>query len=270
LLLAAGCSDNLTVVSPDAYESDPIEPLACVPNLDGRIDFEELSVNLDASVSYLVSPDGRSRSVDVAGSVDAEGHLFWDWSEDEVDDQLATFSASSLSDQWYVDSFPDGQFTLQVDAAGRIDGVYVLDEDALWLLGLASSQSDPPEGRTLMVYESPVPLYRLPLTTGDEWVAVGEVRDAVVMGLPYAGRDVYEVRVDAAGVLMLPDLTFTQAHRVRTHVTVEPAAGVSTSQRQVGFLFECFGEVARATSLDDEPAEDFTVASEVRRLSLLR
>jgi hypothetical protein len=97
---------------------------------------------------------------------------------------------------------------------------------------------------------------------------VGEVRDATLRGLPHASRDTYEVRVDAAGRLELPDFTFTQVHRVRTRVTLAPAAGVTTTQRQVSFLFECLGEVARATSRPDEAEDDFTVAAEVRRLGL--
>ena len=44
--------------------------------------------------------------------------------------------------------------------------------------------------------------------------------------------------------------------------------GASVSRRQVSFLFECFGEVARATSRDDEQAVDFTTAAEVRRLGM--
>jgi len=75
--------------------------------------------------------------------------------------------------------------------------------------------------------------------------------------------------VDGAGELVLPDVTFTQALRVRTRTTIEPLVGQSTSQRQVSFFFECFGEVARATSLVDEPLEDFQTALEVRRLGLL-
>jgi hypothetical protein len=69
--------------------------------------------------------------------------------------------------------------------------------------------------------------------------------------------------------MILPHLTFTDAYRVRTKVTVEPAVGgVTVTRRQVSFLFECFGEVARATSRDDEALEDFTQAAEVRRFSL--
>ena len=51
-------------------------------------------------------------------------------------------------------------------------------------------------------------------------------------------------------------------------MTLSPATGASIVTRQDSFLFECFGEVARATSVNDEPKDDFTTASEIRRLGL--
>jgi hypothetical protein len=39
-------------------------------------------------------------------------------------------------------------------------------------------------------------------------------------------------------------------------------------RRQVGWVFECFGEVARATAADNEPNDDFTTTAELRRLGL--
>jgi hypothetical protein len=97
-------------------------------------------------------------------------------------------------------------------------------------------------------------------------VSVGEVENAKFRGLPYAGRDIYEVKVAAMGELALPSFSFEQVHKVHTKVTVQPAAGESSSTRQVSFLFECFGEVARATSQDGETEQDFSTAAEVRRL----
>ena len=57
---------------------------------------------------------------------------------------------------------------------------------------------------------------------------------------------------------------------LRTKVTVEPSAGQVVVQRQTSFLFECFGEVARATSKPGEPLDDFTQTGELRRLGLGR
>ncbi|MFO0763183.1 MAG: hypothetical protein U0359_42490, partial [Byssovorax sp.] len=92
------------------------------------------------------------------------------------------------------------------------------------------------------------------------------IKDGLAQGLPYAGSDTYAVEDDATGRLDLHDFIFTQVHRVRTTITLSPAVGASVVQRQVGFVTECFGEVTRVTSENDEKAKDFTTASEVRRL----
>jgi hypothetical protein len=87
-------------------------------------------------------------------------------------------------------------------------------------------------------------------------------------GSPWTQQDTYEVTDDATGELVLKDLTFTQAHRVRTKVTIAPSAGATIVRQQVSFVFECFGEVARITSQDNEMNADFTTAAEVRRFGL--
>ena len=63
-------------------------------------------------------------------------------------------------------------------------------------------------------------------------------------------------------------MTFTQTLRVRTTTTIEPAIGNTITRRQVGWVFECFGEVARATAPDNELNDDFTTTAELRRLGL--
>jgi len=267
-VLAAACGDNRTHPDPDRYVPPDPDPLGCVPDLDGRIDADELPVALGVPVSFLVSPAGAERPVDLIGRVSPDGRRVWGWSGAVPEDQLADQAAAPLEGRWYADAFPGGEMVLPIDAGARVEGVYIEDDRALWLLGVASSEADPPEGRTIMVYDAPVALYRFPVEPGSAHVATGQVRDGTFRGLPYAGRDVYEVSVDAVGVIELPDLTFEQAHRVRTRVTVEPAVGASTSRRQVSWLFECFGEVARATSRPDETEQDFTIAAEVRRLAL--
>ena len=83
-------------------------------------------------------------------------------------------------------------------------------------------------------------------------ISTGTIQTATLRGLPYAGNDIYEVSVDGSGEALLPSLTFTQVHRVRTRVTVAPAVGARTSRRQVSLFFECFAEVVRATSKPDD------------------
>lgn len=268
VLLAVGCGTNETHPTHQPYTPGDTTPLSCLPNLDGKIDAAELAPSIGPSVSYLVSPAGTERSVDLAGFVDDGGRRIWDWSTDLADDRLFQTSASKIEGKWYASSFPIDAYVTPFDAAHANEGIYRSDSEALWLLGVASTEESPANGKTLLVYGQPVALFRFPIQPGAQWTSVGMVQNGVFRGLPFASRDTYEVRVDAAGSMLLPDLSFTQAHRVRTTVTVEPSAGVNTVQRQVSFLFECFGEVARATSRANEPNDDFTTAAEIRRIGL--
>jgi hypothetical protein len=264
----SACFDNRTFPEHQPYQPPQQQPLACLPDLDGRITAEEMVVAYGVVAHYLVSPAGEERAVDLAGKIDAQGRRYWDWGAEYASDQTMTVSPQPLSDQWFAGNFPGGQFVTPFDAGGSLQAVYSLNAGGFYFHGVASRQESPAGGKTLLAYQQPVLLYQLPLSVGQKRVAVGEVRNGYFQGLPYAGRDTYEVEVDAAGRLELTQFVFTQALRVRTRTTVEPAVGQSSSQRQVSFLFECYGEVARATSRLGEKEADFTVASEVRRLGL--
>lgn len=266
LLLLAACGENRTFPTRDAYTAPTLEPLSCVPNLDGKIDVGELQAALGIPVRYLVNPAGSSRPVNVAGATTTAGTRDWDLATDYADDQVATVQAEALGAQWFASHFAGGQWVAPLDLGGRTLGVYSQDTEALSLHGYASPEEAAPEGKTLVVYAAPVALYRFPLEVGKSWVAVGTVSNATLRGIPYAGRDTYQMKVDAAGQLELPDLSFTQVLRVRTTTTIEAAVGQSVTRRQVGWLFECYGEVARAAAPDGETADDFTQAAELRRL----
>lgn len=270
-LTLCACGTNQTVpIEHAAYQGPQPQPLTCVPNLDGKIDANEIQAAVGVPESMLVSPAGSSRTVNLTGSVDADGKRVWDFSADDGSDQLAVLQASALDGKWYAASFPGGQFAAPIDAADTVEGIYQHTDQALLLMGLASAQEHPSEGQTLLVYDTPVAIYRFPIQPGAQWVSSGAVHNGKFRDLPYAGRDTYAVSVDSAGTVILPDLTFTQAMRVKTTVTVEPAVGASVITQQSSWLFECFGEVARATSQNDETNPDFTNAAEVRRLSLQR
>ena len=269
-LLASACGDNETHPQYAGYDAGVPAPLQCVPNLDGKIDSNEIQPAIGIPLSYLVSPQGVTRTVDVAGTVDSNGHTVWDFSVDYANDQVAQIQAQNLAGKWYAGSFPaDGAFVVAQDAGDRLEGVIVFDTSGYHLLGLASTEQTPPEGQTLYVYDTPVDIFRFPLAPGLTYTSTGNVKNATLRGLPYAGSDAYAVNVDAAGTLVLPSITFTQSLRVRTTVTATPAAGQPAVTKQVSFLFECFGEVARATSQTGETQDNFTTAAEVRRLGLL-
>ncbi len=262
---AARCPTSRTL-HPTAG-TDAGTELTCLPNLDGNIDASELQTALNLPVVYTVSPPGTTRTVDLAGEDDGSGNLEWDFSTSYSDDVSVTIEASPLAGKWYEASFPGGQWTAPVDVADTVEGVYSADGQAIYLLGIASHVQVPSEGETLIVYGAPVALYRFPLAPGSAWTSTGTVVGGMLRGLPYAGTDTYAVADDATGEVTLHDYVFTQAHRVRTTVTLAPSAGQTQVTRQVSFVFECFGEIVRATSEPGEMSDDFTTAAEVRRFS---
>ena len=273
VVLLVSCSENETPFPEKSpYQAVAPASLPCVPNLDGKIEANELTPQVGIAAGYLVSPAGKDREIDLAGRQSDQGKLVWSLSLDYADDQVAKIEASELAGKWYADSFKfvTNAFVTPLDLGARTEGVYHHDETGIYLHGVASREENPSEGKTLLVYSTPIALYKFPLENGAAWSTTSEVKNATLRGLPYAGRDTYEMKVDGSGELGLPDFTLTQALRVRTFVRIVPAAGQETTQRQTGFLFECLGEVARATSKLNEPNEGFTTASELRRLGLGR
>ncbi len=134
-------------------------------------------------------------------------------------------------------------------------------------LGHRLGGPEPPEGQTRLVYDAPVAVYRFPITAGATWTSTAGVT-GTFDGLPYRGQVTYAARVRDAGELRLPDVTFTEVLPVDFTVTNAPTPGTPVVQRQVSFLFECFGEVARATSHPGEQSPDFSNAASLRRLTL--
>jgi hypothetical protein len=280
LVLGACAADNETLpIQHEPYDGGAALPLACLPNLDGVIDARELTPTLEQYASFIVTPPlpataTQGSYVNTAGVVSQEGRRVWDWSTDDASHLVAKIRAEPLATQWYANSFVGAHFALPSDLSGSLVGIYSHDEQALRLHGVASVLENPPEGKTLLVYEQPINFFPFPLTLGKAWSQTGVVTNGTLRGLtPWSQEDLYEVSVDASGELRLPDFTFTQVLRVSTKVTIKPKAGSQQgySQRQVSFLFECFGEVARATSLlftEDaaDPGKDFTDAREIRRL----
>lgn len=269
--LCASCGDNQTPPPQHAaYDGGTSSALPCVPNLDGKIESRELVPAIGISATYLVSPAGKTRTVDVVGQTNAQGQLAWAFSAEFADDQIARIAAQKIDGKWYASSFAAvaNPVVVAIDLGGSTEGIYTHDEAGFFLHGVASATAAPPEGQTLLVYSAPIMLYRFPLQPGATWTSAADVKNGTFKGLPFASHDSYEVKVDGAGELGLPDFVLTQALRVRTNVTIVPSAGQTTTQRQVGFIFECLGEAARVTSNLNEKDENFTVAAEVRRLGL--
>ncbi len=268
LLAIAGCEPNRTHPMRLAWDADAaVPPLGCVPNLDGRIERMELQPSIGTPVSFLFSPAGEHRDVDLAGTAIDNGMRRWDLGADYGTDRVARIIAIDPTMQWYAANFPTAVVAVPTDPGGAIDALYRLDDAGFYLLGLASHAMDPPEGRTLLPYATPIVLFQLPIEPGRAWISAADV-SGTLRGLPYAGHDTYENNVPAMGELRLPDLTFTQAMRVATRVTISPSAGAPVVRRQSTFVFECFGQVTSVTARDGDDVEDFTSAAAMQRFGL--
>ncbi|HIA01203.1 MAG TPA: hypothetical protein EYN06_02295 [Myxococcales bacterium] len=266
-LAITACDENLTYAQHEDYVGTPPVSLNCQPNLDGQIDLAELTLPLGVLASYRVSPPGETRSVDLVGEL-LDGLQVWDWSADQTTDQHAELGVIDISTRWYAKHFDSAAFAVAVDAASRLEAIYIAGEDALYLLGFGSQEEAPTEGQTRLIFEEAVEFYRFPLKPGMAWQSMGEVLNGSYLGSPFAARYDYDFNVEAMGELHLPDVSFTQAHLVHQALTITPLVGPITVQRQASFLFECFGEVARATSHIDESEQHFTEAAEVRVMGL--
>jgi len=262
LLAACGPNETLPGVTPYAPGAEP--RVECLPNLDGVLEAGELPIALGETAGYLVGVD---RPVDLAGTVDASGRQSWELATDYADDRLVRIGPATVREQWFAASFPGADYVAPLDVEGRVLGAYHLDERGLWLHGVASREPDPPEGRTLLPYDAPVAVFVLPIEPGRRWTSTGTVSEGTALGLAYRGTDTYAGEVVAAGRLDLPDWSFGQAWRVDQQVTLTPAIGEPARRRIASWLFECFGEVARAESAPGV-TEPFGQAAELRRITL--
>ena len=253
LMVLAACTTNVT---PQPEPAPTLPP--CVPNRDGTITADELPIALGATVTYYA---GANRTIAQTGAS-------WKLDEELADADVIELGPRALGPQWYAAQFPSGQFV--VDAGSGLDGIYHQDAQALWLDGTASHDEAPPAGKTLVVYAPPVAVLRFPVAKGQSFTTTSVLTSATIAGLPFNGTDELTVEVAESGTLAVPYVEFSPVLRVRTHaVRKASAVGVAAvSRRTTIFLFECFGEVTRAESKQDETNPDFTTAAYLRRFAL--
>jgi hypothetical protein len=241
-LAVLACSDNRTPYSPDGGSDDPLT-FSCLPNLDGLLERSELPTQLRNAVPYLVA---QNTNVDLSGNeIDLRSEIP---GEEKLD-----LVALPLEGQWFENEFPADSIIVPLSGAGDTLGVLQQSESSLSLLGIVSTL----EGHTLLHYQDPIDLYRFPIAVGRSWTSTSTVTDT------------YEVSVPSTHILLLPHLRFTSTYRVDTTVTSDSgAAGVIITRQQISLLSECFGEITRALSQDNESDPNFTAAAELWRFSL--
>jgi|HubBroStandDraft_6_1064221.scaffolds.fasta_scaffold77651_3 hypothetical protein len=255
LIALAACEPNMT--PQPALDADLG---TCVPTRSGMIDEAHLPIALGATLTFYA---GSNRTVDLVPSSTG----VYDMSMQSPNDTVVAIGPVGLGSQWYAPSYPNGQFV--VDAGSGLDGIYHQDETALWLDGTASQNEMSAAGKTLVTYAAPIALLRFPLQDGETYTTTQALENTVVDGLPLQGSDEVDVDVTLGAELDVPYVQFSPILRVRTNVIRTPSTGTPViNKRTTLFMFECFGEVARAESNDDEPNADFTTAAYLRRFAL--
>ncbi len=252
LLAACGTNETPQPLAPDELPT-------CIPNRDGAITADELPIALGATTAYYVGTNQPFDSLGTSGR--------WDLADERASDLVIALGPTALGTQWYANAFPAGEFV--VDGGTDLDGIYHQDDQALWLDGIASREENPAGGQTLVVYASPLPALRFPVTDGQAYEVTAEIPSGIVAGLPFIGTDTLALDITGTGRLDLPYVNFSPTLRARTLVTRRPSVGTpAVARRTTLFLFECFGELARAESAINEPDPDFTAAVYLRRFAL--
>lgn len=247
----------------DSYVPLPDAAVSCRGNNDGVIERSEVVFLPGAEARYRINPAGVGAVVDTAGTMRGDGTRVWDFTN--PDGELVSLRVLDVSGQYFAAQFPTAQYAARLDPRDPVLGVYRATDTAVELLGAVGEMEST---RTVIPYNPAVELLRFPMRMGSAWTVTGTTMNAMVEGTPVASRDTYAMTVDASGEVQLGALTFRNALRLRVELTQAFPAGPGRRRIQYLWMTECYGEVARITSMDGQVALEFTTAQEFKRLGL--
>jgi hypothetical protein len=254
---------------PDDSYAPAVAAPDCRPNNDGVITREEMPFVVGVAAHIRVGEGPITVNTE---GFESNGTRRWDLSTPTPETQpLARLELQNMAGQWFESSFTGADYAGPLQPGGGILGPLKIDAEGVHLLGSASSTMDPPEGRTLLIYETPVTLYPFPLQDGVHVTTNARASNATILGLPTALTDEYDVKVSGKGTLVLPDMILENTLRVTVRLRRTLVVGDVQQVTHV-FVHECLGEVARMVStsarLSESLPDDFTTAQQVWRLSL--
>jgi hypothetical protein len=261
-VLAAGCFGETVPSNDDAgYGHGPDLLPLCTGNNDGQIARGELQFPLGLSVRYLSNPAGTTVTVNPAGTLKPSGP---EWDLTSTAGEVQELMLQPVQGQWFGGSFPNATYATTTDFASGTLGIFQVTNDALLILGYASSAPN----QTLLVYDAPIASVHFPIRQGDSWVTGARIVNGTLNGAPFASSDTYRISVDAKGTAVLPFLSFDNTLRIHVELSQALPGGVAVSRIQQLFFHECYGELGRMVSNPGETDPSFTNAAEFRRLAL--
>ena len=240
----------------------------CKGNNDGIIDWNEVQFVAGASANVLRNPPGKVIKVNHAGRVNDNGVRVWDF-RNTAADYSAKVKTVDPTGKWFLSSFPKANLLTPTELSGykgELYQVYSTSSKTLFLEGIASEKEKPDGDKILLPYETPVPLLRFPLREGKEWLVTSKAK-GVIQGLPVTSTDRYHIKVAGRGSVILPDIQFDNSLKIVLHVQQRLLGGQSRRLYQVLFMHECYGEIVRIESKENESSESFNQARLLRFIS---
>jgi len=258
---ADGDGDGDTDADADT-DADSDDDLLCPANGNGILERAEAMVSFDESLLFRTQPLGEEVSVDLAGVLE-DGVRTWHFEEEVEGERVVEEQAWPIEGTWFEDDFPTATHFAPLSEEYGYDGVYRLDDDALYLLGFVSADDED----TRVTYDPPVPLLRFPLEEGDRWevTTVGSGWYSMTLWIPFYDTETYTFTADAFGDVVVPAGRFPVL-RVRSELT-QTVGLVVTRRIAYSFMAECWGRVAQVASRDNESELQFDVAADYRRLA---
>lgn len=256
---APALAEDAFVAPSDAGPEADSGARLCAPDRDGTITRAEVPLRAGLYATFRIAEDAV---VSTAGVTMGESRR-WDLSGALTGDRDERVELLSPAGAWWAGEFPLATYATELSASSENLGVFEVREDALVLLGVVS----PADGvtRTRLTYDPPVPVLRFPLREGDTWTVTSTV-SGQALGVISAYTEEYTFVADAHGVVATP---FGEIEVLRVRSELDRTQGLVPldARRSFAFVSECLGTVATIGSGSFETTAEFTMASEVRRLS---
>lgn len=257
-----GALDGGDEPEPDAgSEEDGGGPPLCNPLGDGVVDRDEFPLRAGVAAHLAVASSEVGLPVDLHGS-ECDAGRCWDFAGPRAGDHVEVTELLDVRGAWFEEDFPEASYASLLDAEQGWLGVFQLTDDELLLLGTASAEPN----RMRTTYDPPVALYRFPLRLGDEWT-VQATQQGYMGWTPIYTEDEYRISVPAQGTLDTPLGSFRVLQVVAETEQSVPLTIFHEAHVLHTFLSECFGIVARVSSLDDEDEAFFERAARIERLA---
>jgi hypothetical protein len=261
-----GALEDAPVDARDASVSDVQASDArpsCVPNEDGVLERAEVPYVIGAQALYVVNDDNTTVEGISTAPMDTPSGPVWDFSTMRPGDRRVLDEVQSPMGRWWQPLYPSATFALPVDRAASTFALYRAGEDALQILGTVSREM----GRTNVLFNPSIDALRFPLREGSTWT-VTSAGNGFLNGVATSTVNTWRFTVDRRGTVLTPARGFS-ALRLKMELDQTVTGTIlRRTQRSYLFLSECWGLVARITSVDNETSQEFTRASEYRRLGL--